>query len=239
MATKLLTLTEDEIGEHFWIEAQVSPKLPQDKLILSQIAQAMRAPGADGKPMMSDRDIARFVLEYAYPDQIARNVELQMFESTDPAIQQLKAAAMAEKWKDANRETVRIAEKALNPDPDKEFEKMKKELTPESFKELVNNAAQAMHEEMMSGMAPDQFMQGALDQGAMMASMQDQMGRVPATVMPPAAGGPAPGPAPGPQPGAMPAQMMMGGAQAQTGVNPAAQIAEQTRRTGKPKPKKR
>ena len=236
MPTKLLTLTEDEIGEHFWIEGSVRPKLPQDKLVLSQIAQALRTPGADGKPSMSDEDIGHYVFEWPYPDQVKKNVDLQMFEAQSQEVQQMIQVGLLEKWKKENKPTVDAYEKAMEPEA--QFKKMRDALTPEKMQQLIEAGAMMKHAEMM-GVDPQQMMQQMAAQGAMADSAAQQQSLVPGTVAPPQPGGPpqAGGP-PQPVPGAMPPQMMMGGSQAQTGVVPEMQVAEQMRRAPKAQPHK-
>jgi len=231
MPTQLLTLTEEEIGSHFWVEGSVRPKLPQDKLVLSQIAQALRAPGADGKPSMSDEDIGHYVFEWPFPDQVKRNVDLQMFEAQSQEVQQMIQVGLLEKWKKANKPTVDAYEKAMAPDA--QFKKMKDELTPEKMQALIEAGAMMKHAEMM-GVDPNQMMQQMAQASAMQDSAALQQSLVPSTVAPPQPGG-----QPGqPLPGAMPPQMMMGGSQAQTGVVPEMQVAEQMRRAPKAQPHK-
>jgi len=230
MLTKLLTLTEDEIGSHFWIEGSVRPKLPQDKLVLSQIAQALRAPGADGKPSMSDEDIGRYVFEWPFPDQVKKNVDLQMFEAANQELQQILQVHMMEQWKKEHKEAVTAYEKAMEPDA--QFKKMKDALTPEKMEALIEAGAMMKHAEMM-GVDPNQMMQQMAQASAMQDSAAQQQSLVPSTVAPPQQGQPGQ-----PVPGAMPPQMMMGSSAAQTGINPEMQIAEQMRRAPKAQPHK-
>lgn len=234
MPTKLLTLTEDEIGEHFWIEGSVRPKLPQDKLILSQIAQALRTPGADGKPSMSDEDIGHYVFEWPYPDQVKKNVDFQMFEAQSQEVQQMIQVGLLEKWKKANKPTVDAYEKAMQPD--EQFKKMRDALTPETMQQLIEAGALMKHAEMM-GVDPQQMMQQMAQASAMQDSAAQAQSLVPGTVAPPQMGG-QPQQPPQPVPGAMPPQMMMGNSGAQTGVVPEMQVAEQMRRAPKAQPHK-
>ena len=231
--TMMVELSPDEIGEHYWVEVKIKPPSIQDKMAQSQIAQALRAPGSDGRPGMSDKDIAAYVFEYAHPEELQKNIDLQMFEAASPEVRELKQAALLEQWKDNHKELVKVAEKILNPvSDDAEFERFKKELTPEKLEALIQLAAEAKHAEMM-GIPPEQMMQQAQAQAAMREAAARQAELLPASVAPPGQPGQAPG---GPPPEVMPSQMGMMNANAQTGAVPAIRQASQMRR-GKPKNK--
>ena len=247
MPVDLLELTADEIGSSPWVEVKIKPPSLQDEMTQSQIAQVMRAPGVDGKPMMSDVDINRLVFKRERPEELAKNIEMQLFAAQDPEVQKIKQAAMGKVWKDDNAVMVKTADKILNPpSEDATFEKFKRELTPEKMKALVKMAAMVEHARMM-GIPPEQFMQQMQAQEAQQGVAERQAGLLPASVAPPTGGAPPPGAPPGmmptagpipgapppagPRPQAMPSQAMMPmGAQAQTGANPVVQIASQIRR---------
>src|SRR3990167_5735934 len=209
--TTMVELSPEEIAEHFWVEVTIKPPSIQDKMAQSQIAQALRAPGSDGRPSMSDRDIAAYVFEYAHPEE-----------------QELKQAALLEEWKDEHKELVKVAEKILNPvSDDAEFERFRRELTPEKLEALIQLAAEAKHAQMM-GVPPEQMMMQAQAQAALQDAAARQASLLPASVDPPRA--PAPGQPPSqPLSQTMPSQVMMQDASAQTRANPTVQYASQAR----------
>lgn len=225
--TTMVELSPEEIAEHFWVEVTIKPPSIQDKMAQSQIAQALRAPGSDGRPSMSDRDIAAYVFEYAHPEELQKNIDLQMFEAASPEVQELKQAALLEEWKDEHKELVKVAEKILNPvSDDAEFERFRRELTPEKLEALIQLAAEAKHAQMM-GVPPEQMMMQAQAQAALQDAAARQASLLPASVAPPGQPGQ-------PSPQVMPSQMnMLMGAQAQTSANPVMQQASQMRR-GRP-----
>ena len=251
MPTDMLELTAEEIGEGFWVEVKIKPPSLQDEMTQSQIAQVMRAAGVDGKPMMSDVDINRYVFKREHPEELARNIEMQLFAAQDQEIQKIKQAAMSEVWKKDNADMVKDADRILNKSADKDaaFNKFKKELTPEKLQEMMKLVAMT-EQAKLQGIPPEQFIQKLATQEAQQGVAERQAGMLPASVQPPAGapgevrpfvagvqpGMPVTG-APmmtGPRPQAMPSQAMMPmGSQAQTGVNPAAQVTAQMRR-GKP-----
>ena len=231
MPTDVIELTPEEIGDAPWVEVTIKPPSLQDEMALSQIGQAMRAPGVDGKPQMADTDINRIIYKRDHPEELMRNIEMQLFAASDPEVQKIKQAALGKVWRDENAEMVKTAEKILNPkSDDAEFERFKKELTPEKLEALIQLAAEAKHAEMM-GIPPEQMMQQAQAQAAMQDAAARQAELLPASVAPPGQPGQAPGQ---PPPEVMPSQMSgMMNANAQTQVAPAVQIAGQMRR-GKP-----
>lgn len=220
-------ITKEDIADHFWIESKFNPHTAQDKMMQSQIAQAMRQPDKAGIPLMSDYDIHEKVLQEPHPEEVVVNAEMQAFIYQNPDVMKLKQAALFSQWKEDNKELVKIAEKELEPSPaeqDKEFQKFVRKLTPEKFKEIVKAAAQ-LEMGKMQGLDPNQMMQMAQAQQAAMQSNQDRMGMIPATVQAPQQAAPAQ-----PPPEAMPSQMMMPNAGAQTGVIPEEQQVEQMAR---------
>lgn len=227
----MLRITKSDIGGRFWVQSHIRPRLPQDMMILAQVAQALRAPGASGRPTMADEDIARFVFEFDHPEEIKRRIDEQMLEQSDPEVAKLKQAALAEDWRKSNRDTVRKAERVLNPPPEKgdeQFEQMKKNLTPEQLQQLIQSAAQLMMQQMRGGPGPEQMLAMADATGAAAAGQQDALANLPATVRPPERGGP--------PPSVMPSQMNMMDASAQTGVSPEHRMMDQMMR-GRPQHK--
>lgn len=224
-----LSLNADDVSGRYWVEAKLNPQTPKDKMLLAQIAQMMRQPGAGGKPMMADRDVLRYILDEAHPEEIATNVELQMLEAANPEVQKLKSAAAFKEWKDNNKQIVKTAEKELEPpSEDEAFEKMKKTLTPEKFKQIVQLAAQA-EVAKMQGHDPKQVMNAMMMGGAAAQQASDQQSMLPASVAPPGVA-PQGAPSAGVPADVMPSQMMMQDASAQTDVNPDARFAEQAAR---------
>lgn len=214
-------LTKDDIKGRTWVECDITPKTPKDRLAESQLVQSLRAPGAGGKPFVSDLDIAK-MLDFPHPEELSRNVDMQLFAMQDPDVQTYQKAALLAQWKDANPEAVKVAEKALDPEPDKEFEMLKKSLTPEQFQSILQIIkAQAMAE--AQGVTPEQFLAGHQQGAAMQQAAQAQLQQVPATVMPPGQ----------PDPRTMPTAMGMPGSAAQTSVSQPIQQANAIRR-GKP-----
>jgi len=214
-------LTPEDVEGHYWVTAKLSPKTAQDKMLQSQIAQTMRNPNRSGIPLMSDTDIVSKVLQEPHPEEIINAAEMQVFVQNNPDAMKLREAALLAEWKDQNKELVRAAEKELNPpdeEQDKEFEKFKKSLTKEKFKEMIVAMAQLEHAKQM-GQDPNQMMGAMQAAQAAGASMNERMSMLPATVQ-----------APQPPPTAMPSQMSMPDASAQTGANPDQLVVEQMKR---------
>jgi len=214
-------LTPEDVEGHYWVTAKLSPKTAQDKMLQSQIAQTMRNPNRSGIPLMSDADIVSKVLQEPHPEEIINAAEMQVFVQNNPDAMKLREAALLAEWKDQNKELVRAAEKELNPpdeEQDKEFEKFKKSLTKEKFKEMIVAMAQLEHAKQM-GQDPNQMMGAMQAAQAAGASMDERMSMLPATVQ-----------APQPPPTAMPSQMSMPDASAQTGANPDQLVVEQMKR---------
>ncbi len=151
MPTKLFDFTPADVAGHYWVDVKLVNPTQQEKMLQMQLAQAFRAPGADGKPQMSRLDIAREILQDPHPEETILRADLEWLEQTDPEIQGMRLAALRASWKKANAATVKAAEKELNPDPDEEFEKLKASLTPETLQQLIQAKAEAMHLEMMGG----------------------------------------------------------------------------------------
>lgn len=189
--TEWVTLTPAEIGDHFQVEVSLEPRLPQDELQAMQLVQAYRTPGPNGVPLMSDEDLLTKVARDPHAEATLRRARLQALAATDPEIQQIAAAAGREEWKRANPAAVKAWEKAQNPDPDAEFEKLKKTLTPEAFDQLVQAAAEMRHAQMM-GADPGQVLGAAQAQ----AAQQEQMALAPPTAQPFREAGPLPEVAP-------------------------------------------
>lgn len=215
-----LSLSADDVGKRFWVEAKFQPQTPKDKMLLAQIAQMMRQPGASGKPLMADEDVLKMVLDEAHPEELRTNVEAQMLEAANPEVQKIKLAAALAEWKKNNKQLIKAAEKELAPpSEDEAFEKMKKTLTPEKFKQIVQLAAQAELAKMQ-GHDPSQVMGAMMAGGAAAQQANDNAAMLPASVAPPNGGVGVPSTV-------QPSQMMMQDASAQTDVIPDLRYAQQ------------
>src|SRR3990167_8871525 len=144
-----LTITPDDARDHYWVEVTITPRSSQDDMLRAQLAQGFRAPGPSGTPLLSDRDIHEQILRTDRPEEATARAWAQIFEATDPEIADIRKTVLRERWKKDNREMLREYEKALNPDPLKSFEKLKKTLTPEKFQMLIKMGAMMEHAEMM------------------------------------------------------------------------------------------
>jgi len=158
---------------------KIRPELPQEKMQQAQLAQAFRAPGVDGRPLLSDRDIRDSVLEFEYPDTVERNIDAQMLSATSKDVQKLIAAAQEQRWMEDHSDTVALAEKKLG-------EPMR--VYPEDMAAIMTILQKSM--------------QGAPGADVMLAQA-DQMAAGGGMGLPPGQG------PVGPNPAAMPSQMMM------------------------------
>jgi len=174
-------LAPDDIDGRHYVVVSITPELPQDRMVKSQLAQAYRTPGVDGKPLMDDRTILETILEADHPDLIASRVNQQMLPAQSQEIGKLIMAAAEYDWKEENPETVKKAEEILNPD----------KLPPVSGAQ-----AQALMEIIKM------IMSGGADPALLMSMMQ----QADAGGVPTADGGMVPA---GPMPGAIPSQMQM------------------------------
>lgn len=161
----LLTITNEDVGDHVRVVVKLTPKTTQDEVAAAQIAAALRQPGANGKPLMSDEDINRTVFKRPHPERIAERVELDIVEANNPDIQQLKQAAYTALWRKEHKDIVKLAE---NPDGEETVT-----MTKSKLQELVTTLAEAKHAEMM-GVPVDAMMQQAVMQQQMAAVQQGQ-----------------------------------------------------------------
>lgn len=136
MPTKLLSLTPNDIGDRLFVEVSLEPKSTQDEVSLANVAQIYRTPGANGHPLMSDEDINRYVFKRPHPERIQQSVELQMLESANPEVAQIKQAALLAMWRKNHKELVKLAE---NPEGEKMIT-----MTEDKFREQVEMAAKLM-----------------------------------------------------------------------------------------------
>lgn len=214
--TKSLTLKKSDIVGNYWFEARIEPSSEQQEMLRMQMAQAFRAPGPDGRPLMSDRDIRRFVQRDPHPEETGERAALQWLESNDQQVQEMVTAALRRKWRAANARTVAEAEKELNPAAQEEIK-----MPRAKFEQLVQAAAQAEHAKML-GQDPGQLVAAAEGAQAQMA----QRSLAPPTALPYQEAGPSPE--------VMPTQLGMTGAPQPMTATPEV-LAMQMRR-GRPQP---
>lgn len=113
----LIEITPDDVGDHPYLEVTITPELPQDRLVKAQLAQAYRAPGVDGKPLLDDQTILEEILEIEHPDTVSRRVREQLLPSQSPSIQTIILAASEHEWREENKELVKLAEKRAGLPP--------------------------------------------------------------------------------------------------------------------------
>ena len=195
----------DVKGRKF-VDVTITPELPQDRMVRAQLAQAFRAPGADGMPLLDDRSILTDIIEVEAPDDVQRRVANQMLATRSPEIQKLMVAAQEQAWIEDNSTMMDLAQKRLNPDnmPTLNGEKMKKLIALMRKHEQAKAMGMPGLESLLNSSPPIQA--------------------APAGAIPGAAGG-------GPPPEVMPSQMMMGGPPEQPPLDML--VASQQRR-GKP-----
>lgn len=190
--TKLLTITPKDIGGNYWFEADIEPLSEQQQMLRMQMIQAFRAAGPDGKPYMSDLDLRRTLGHDPHPQETQERAALQWLEANDPEIQQTAQASLRRRWKQLNAATVKEAEQELNPDPDKEFEKLKRTLTPEKLQQLIAGAAQAQALAAQGGPSVPEQMQMAQAAQAQQGEMDRRRALMPKSALPYREDGPSP-----------------------------------------------
>src|SRR3990167_1906922 len=110
--TAFLELKDGDVAGRHWVEVTIQPRSQQDDLQRMQLAQAFRVPGPDGKPLMSDRDIARFVLKDQHPEESVERAEMEWLERNDEEIGKIRLSALRERWKKENADQVRDFERS-------------------------------------------------------------------------------------------------------------------------------
>jgi len=218
----MLTLSPDDARDHYWVEVTITPKSSQEDMLRSQLAQAFRAPGPTGAPLMSDLDLHENILRSDDPAGMVARASAQMFELTDPEIAEIRSLTMRENWKKDNKDMVREFEKLSAPDA--QFERLRKSLTPEKLEKLIKVAAAAEHAKMM-GQDPAEAV-AQMQQMAMMQQQQAAAPQVPDTVLPFQEQGPSPEVAP----------TQMGMTQAPQPMEMTPELLATQMRRGKPQP---
>lgn len=82
-------------------------------MVKAQLAQAYRAPGVDGRPLMSDKYLLENIIETEYPDTVQREIDAQLLPATSQKVKKLIDAAREQQWMDDHPDTVALAEKNL------------------------------------------------------------------------------------------------------------------------------
>ena len=113
----MLELTPEDVGEHPYLEVTITPEMPNDRMVKAQLAQAYRAPGVDGKPLLDDQTILEKILEIEHPDTVARRVREQLLPSTSQTVQTIILSASEYEWMEENKELVKLAEKRTGLPP--------------------------------------------------------------------------------------------------------------------------
>ena len=211
--TEWLTLTKDDIDEHFEVEIEIDPTMPQDDMQRMQIAQAYRAPGAGGSPLMSDYDILTKVVHDPSAELTLARARMQTLEATDPEVMQIIAAATRERWREDNREMVRVFENAMQPEA--EFRRKMRSLSPEELQKMIDTAAEMKAIQMQGGPPPAEQVQMAQAAAEQQRVAQEQQSLLLPSAMPYQEQGPSPEFAPtqlgmteAPQPIAMTADVL-------------------------------
>lgn len=147
----LVDITHADVEDHYAVEVSITPELPNDRMVKAQLAQAFRAPGADGKPLLDDRTILETVIEVEHPDQVAERIDEQMLPAQSQFVRDLSIAAAEQEFLENNREMVRRVEK-LEPS------KLPASIT-QWIEQRAQQLAQEMHAQMMQQQAQAQAQQ--------------------------------------------------------------------------------
>jgi len=94
----LIAIGKEDVEGHTRVIVNLSPPLPEDKMVRYEIARRAREIGKDGFPMLDDYTIISEVLEVKNPDEVKERVERQMFERMNPAILQYKMQKALEEF---------------------------------------------------------------------------------------------------------------------------------------------
>jgi hypothetical protein len=179
----LIDIKPDDVDGRNHVSVSITPELPQDRMVKSQLAQAYRAPGVDGKPLVDDQSILE-MLEFEHPDLIRQRIREQLLPSQSQEINKTSIAASEQEWVQENKEIVKLAEKRQNPDN-------LPTMSPEQIQQLVDLMVKQKFAEMTG-------------QGGQLPQMMAQ-----ADQMPPEGLVPQNGAQPGIPPEVMPTQMAM------------------------------
>ena len=111
----LIDIKPDDVDGRNHVSVSITPELPQDRMVKSQLAQAYRTPGVDGKPLVDDQSILE-MLEFEHPNLIRQRIREQLLPAQSQEINKTSIAASEQEWMQENKEVVKLAEKRQNPD---------------------------------------------------------------------------------------------------------------------------
>ncbi len=178
-----LDLKPSDVDGRYAVVVQITPHLQdQARLSRAQLAQAYRAPGPNGLPLMDDLTILEDVMEQEHPAEIGQRIAQQYLPARSQEVLKLQTAAEEQDWIDENPDIVKQAEKRLNP---------------EGLSPLDNDKAAMMMQILQKAMTDPMAMQQLM---ASMGMADNANGMMPGAPQ---------GPAGGPMPQVMPAQMQM------------------------------
>jgi hypothetical protein len=153
----LIDIKPDDVDGRNHVAVTITPELPQDRMVKAQLAQAYRAPGVDGKPLVDDQSILE-MLEFEHPDLINQRIREQLLPAQSKEIAQTSVQAAEQEWLTENKEVVKLAEKRTNPEN-------LPSMSPEQIQQLVDVMVKQRMAEMMGqgGQLPQ--MMAAAEQG--------------------------------------------------------------------------
>lgn len=125
-----LELTPSDIEERVQVMITITPQVPQDTMMQSQVVQSLSVPDATGTPMVDRKTMTEMfpALFGQSPELIRQRLDEQMLPQKSEEIAKIQLAASENKWKENNSETVEAAE------PDEETIT----LTREQLKEMIS-----------------------------------------------------------------------------------------------------
>jgi len=94
----LVAIGKEDVEGHTRVIVNLSPPLPEDKMVRYEIARRAREVGKDGFPIMDDYTILSEILEVKNPDEVKERLEKQMFERMNPTIMQYKMQKALEEF---------------------------------------------------------------------------------------------------------------------------------------------
>lgn len=104
----LVAIGKDDVEGHNRVIVNLSPPLPEDKMVRYEIARRAREIGKDGFPLMDDYTILAEILEVKNPDEVKERLEKQIFERMSPEIIEYKRQKALEAF--CEQEDIKIEE---------------------------------------------------------------------------------------------------------------------------------
>jgi len=86
----LVSIGKEEIDGHYRVIVNLSPPMPEDKMMRYEIARRASDLGKDGYPQLDARTILTDVLEVGNPDEVRERIEKQVVERMSPEIMAYK-----------------------------------------------------------------------------------------------------------------------------------------------------